>query len=502
MGAVTTETSGKNNADALAGRSYKALPAEFYITLEPTAFPNVQPFVTNQKLAAQLGLESFDEDAPETLSLLSGGATSNGCDAIAMAYAGHQFGHYSPLLGDGRARLVAERTRPDGAIFDIHLKGAGATPFSRGADGKATIGSAVREYVMSEAMAALGAPTTRALAIVTTGEIVSRDSVHPGAVLARTARSHLRVGTFQYAANLKEQDRLKALADHAIDRLYPEISASDTNKYARLIEAVCVAQARLIAAWMGFGFIHGVMNTDNCTISGETIDYGPCAYIDVFHPGKVFSSIDRYGRYAWSKQPEIGQWNLTRLAEALLPLLGETETAQTETATTALKAYTETFQAEFANTMARKLGLLASQREFSDFLTETFSLMTECALDFTEFFTQLTRYANGDAPTLRIGDNEFAGKISQWKEKWVALRGAADGAGRDGASNMRAANPVRIARNHQVERAIGHAERGDKSLMISLLDALAQPFEENDQYSAFEAPPLPEEEVRQTFCGT
>ena len=499
MNQATTDKRPGPLGESGRGVSYAALPQPFYASLAPTRFPAVKMFALNETLLRQLGI---DVGTTDTLSLLSGGATLHGGDALALAYAGHQFGHYSPLLGDGRARLVGEITNASGQLHDIHLKGAGATPFSRGGDGKATLGSAVREYIVSEAMAALGVPTTRALAIVTTGEMVERNELHPGAVLARTGQSHLRVGTFQYASTLDNPDHLKALADYAIDRLYPELKAQEENIYGAFLRAVGMRQAKLISAWMGFGFIHGVMNTDNSAISGETIDYGPCAYMDSFHPAKVFSSIDRLGRYAWNKQAEIGSWNLARLAEAMLPLLGETEAEQSQAATTALTAYVQTFQSTFTGIMARKLGLDSAQEGYADFLTRTFSVMTENAVDYTAFFTRLTRYANGDLD--RLFDDEFSSSdsLEAWSETWMTLRNASDGAGQESPVTMRAVNPVRIARNHRVEKAIERAESGDKHAMLSLLAALEQPFAESAEHSAFEAPPQPEELVHETFCGT
>lgn len=482
--------------------SYESLPAEFYQPLPATQFPDVQPFLLNTDWLASLGLASESNASPDINKLLSGAATLHGGDAIAMAYAGHQFGHYSPLLGDGRARLVGEVKDPAGVLHDIHLKGSGATQFSRGGDGRATLGSAVREYVMSEAMHALGVPTTRALSILTTGEEIRRDGLHPGAIIARSAKSHLRVGTFQYAATLKDEDHIRALADYTIDRLYPELNETEGNQYVALIQTVARKQARLIASWMGLGFIHGVMNTDNASISGETIDYGPCAYMDAFHPAKVFSSIDHYGRYAWNKQAEIAQWNLVRLAEALLPLLGETEARQSEAATHALSAYVDTFQAAFAKTMAAKLGLHASQERFDTFVQTTFKLMTEEALDFTVFFTNLTRRAHNGTGQLFDTDCQNAGACSAWEQSWLDMRKAADRMDDTGLAAMRRANPVRIARNHRVEAVIKAAEAGDKTPLLSLMAALQKPYAEDSAHAPYEAPPETGEIVHETFCGT
>lgn len=490
------------SGDAGCALSYESLPAEFYHPLTATDFPDVQPFLLNTDWLTTLGLVAEPPFSPDTIGLLSGASTLHGGHAIAMAYAGHQFGHYSPLLGDGRARLVGEIEAPADALHDIHLKGAGATQFSRGGDGRATLGSAVREYVMSEAMNALGVPTTRALSIVTTGEEIRRDTLHPGAIFARSAKSHLRVGTFQYAATLKNEDHIRALADYAIDRLYPELNDAEGNKYVALIQTVARKQADLIARWMGLGFIHGVMNTDNSSISGETIDYGPCAYMDAFHPAKVFSSIDRYGRYAWNKQAEIGQWNMVRLAEALLPLLGDTEPAQNEAAARALSAYVGAFHTAFATNTAAKLGLHASQEGFDTFVQSTFKLMGDEALDFTVFFTNLTRRAHDGSGQLFHPDCRDAEACSKWEQSWLDLRRAADRMDDTCLAAMRRVNPVRVARNHQVEAVIKAAEDGEKAPMLAFMAALGSPYAEDSSHEAYEAPPRADEIVHETFCGT
>ncbi|MCL4141258.1 UNVERIFIED_CONTAM: hypothetical protein GTU68_044593 [Idotea baltica] len=466
--------------------TYTQLPPAFFAPVHPSQFADPHLYVLNKPLAGTFGLNSDWLSSAEGTQLLSGEITLNEGDAIAMAYAGHQFGHYSPLLGDGRAMLVGELKTADNLRYDLHLKGSGATPFSRGGDGKATLGSAIREYVMSEAMAALGVPTTRSLAIVTTGENVMRSGPFPGAVLARTARSHVRVGTFEYASATGDLENLRALADFSIDRLYPNIQSDGATRYADFFTAVATAQAQLIAKWMSLGFIHGVMNTDNCSIAGETIDYGPCAFLDRFDPGKVFSSIDHQRRYAWNRQAEIGQWNLAQLAQTLLPVLGDTQDAQVEAARAGLSNYVKEFQAALHTAMANKLGISAGYENLTDFITQTVTAMATGGVDFTLFFTALTRHAAGgsDAET--------------WLEAWQDLRQKEAGS----VELMQASNPVRIPRNHQVERAIADGEAGNAETMTSLMKALREPFAEDASLAGYEAAPTDDEIVTQTFCGT
>jgi uncharacterized protein YdiU (UPF0061 family) len=417
-----------------------------------------------------------------------------------MAYAGHQFGHWSGMLGDGRARLAGEVRDGDGKRYEIHLKGAGQTPFSRRGDGRATLGSAIREYIVSEAMFSLGVPTSGSLAIVATGEAVLRDVSEPGAVLARTARSHIRVGTFQYAAAFNDTDDVRTLADFAIKRLYPRAPETGPERYRHLYRQVIERQARLVAEWMALGFIHGVMNTDNMAISGETIDYGPCAFMDEFHPGKVFSSIDHQGRYAWNKQPEMAHWNLVRLAEALLPLFGDDKEEREQFAQHALDQFSAKFERAFNTAFAEKFGVASDNPNLLRALTSLFSDMTAGRCDFTRLFTALTRHAGGDSEALAI--REFADREIglRFIETWRRVAGSPADSGR--LERMHGRNPVIIPRNHQVERAIAAANYGDFAHFNRLFEALRKPFEENAQHADLELAPTPDETVRQTFCGT
>ncbi|MEM9054139.1 MAG: YdiU family protein [Pseudomonadota bacterium] len=482
---------------------YLDLPEGLYSKVPVSHFPQPALFAANLDLAGMFGVESDWFESATALSALSGRQPLYDGGPIAMAYSGHQFGQYAPLLGDGRAMLAGALHDQGGHEHELHLKGSGLTPFSRGGDGKATLGAAIREYIVSEAMAALGVATSCSLAIVTTGEQIMRQQGRlPGAVLARTARSHLRVGTFQYTAANHDADTLRTLADFAITRLDPELMDLGDQRYAAFLNRVAERQVKLIAQWMSFGFIHGVMNTDNMTLSGETIDYGPCAFMDVFHPARVFSSIDHYGRYAWNKQPEIGLWNLSRLAEAMLPLFASEEADQIAAAEAALKEYPAQFKTAWVAAMSDKLGL-SEATNHEAFIEQTLSLLFEGKADFTRTFTTLTRYAGGGDETALIGEFEDGDAAKAWLQDWDTLTGGPAGIDPARLAAMRAANPVRIARNHQVEAAIIASEQhGDDRPFQSLLSALKEPFSENTSYSRYEAAPEPEEVVQQTFCGT
>ena len=483
--------------------SYLDLPVGLYSEVPVSRFPEPKLFAANQELAKAFKLGPDWFQSPETITALSGQQPLYEGAPIAMAYSGHQFGHYAPLLGDGRAMLAGALHDTDGHEHELHLKGSGLTPFSRGGDGKATLGAAIREYIVSEAMAALGVPSSRSLAILTTGEqIIRQQGRLPGAVLARTARSHLRVGTFQYTAANHDEDTLRALADFAIERLDPDLMDLGDQRYAASLTRIAERQAKLIAQWMSFGFIHGVMNTDNMTLSGETIDYGPCAFMDVFHPARVFSSIDHYGRYAWNKQPEIGLWNLSRLAEAMLPLFAKEEADQVTAAEAALKDYPTRFKTAWMSAMATKLGL-DEGGDHEAFIEQTLSLLFEGKADFTRSFTALNRYAYGDTPSTFIDEFAEADTAQAWLKDWETLTGGPAQLDASRLSSMRAANPVRIPRNHQVEAAISAAENhGDNKPFHALLEALKAPFLEDPALTAYEAAPEPEEVVQQTFCGT
>ena len=477
--------------------SYARLPGHFYSRVEPT--PVVSPSLLrfNDALAGKIGVTSGDFPT----DVLAGNALPEGAEPIALAYAGHQFGGWVPQLGDGRAVLLGEVVGPDGRRRDIQLKGSGPTIFSRRGDGRSTLGPAIREYVVSEAMAALGIPTTRALAVVTTGEKVLRERPLPGAVFTRVASSHIRVGTFQYHHARGDLDALRALADHVITRHYPEAAEKEVPELA-LLGLIATRQAELVAQWMLVGFIHGVMNTDNCSIAGETIDYGPCAFVDKFHPGKVFSSIDRHGRYAWGKQPEIAHWNLLQLAQCLLPLHpGSADNARGEFET-ALNEFPDIFARAYEQGFARKLGLLDPRPGDLDLARDLLTLLAEQEVDFTLFFRRLTAQVESQVENQSGLPDLFgcARGFDQWFAKWQERTSQQDSG--DQARTMRAANPIFIPRNHRLEEAIKAAEQQNYGPFEKLLEVLARPFEEQPGNAGYENPPESGEVVHATFCGT
>ncbi len=484
--------------------SYARLPERFYVRMAPTPVSAPALVKVNRALAAELGLDADALAAPEGVAVLSGNRVPHGAEPLAQAYAGHQFGGWVPQLGDGRAILLGEVVCRDGVRRDIQLKGSGRTPFSRGGDGRAALGPVLREYIVSEGMHRLGIPTTRALAAVTTGEPVYREEALPGAVLTRVARSHIRVGTFQYLFARKDLDGIRGLADHVIARHYPDAARAE-RPYLALLEAVIAAQAALVAKWMGAGFIHGVMNTDNCSIAGETIDYGPCAFMDRFHPATVFSSIDHGGRYAFANQPSIAQWNLVQLAQCLLPVVDDDADRALEAAQAAIDRYSDRFDAELIGVFRTKLGLFVARDGDLALLQDLFDRMAANQADFTLTFRRLADLleppAAGAPPARDLFVDPTA--FDAWERAWrtrLAEEPAADGAR---AAALRAANPAVIPRNHLVEEAIRAAEdRGDYAPFEALLEALAAPFEERPEHARYRTPPLPGQEVRQTFCGT
>jgi uncharacterized protein YdiU (UPF0061 family) len=433
--------------------------------------------------------------------MLAGNAFPEGAAAIATAYAGHQFGHFVPQLGDGRALLLGEVVGRDGQRRDIQLKGSGPTPFSRRADGRAALGPVLREYIVSEAMAALGIPTTRSLAAVTTGEEVQRETALPGAVLTRVAASHIRVGTFQFFAARGDVEGLRILADHVIARHDPA-AAKAANPYRAMLDGVIARQAALIARWMLVGFIHGVMNTDNMTVSGETIDYGPCAFMEGFDPATVYSSIDHAGRYAWGNQPRIAHWNLTRLAEAILPLLDAEEEAALNAAREALGAFGPLFEAAWLGGLRRKLGL-AEEREGDIALIQgLMNAMGEAGADFTLTFRSLADAVEGNEARLDALFPPPSG-FEAWRAAWRQRLAEEPAAPAARAADMRRASPLYIPRNHQVEAAIAAAvSAGDFAPFERLLDVVTRPFEERPGLEAYTLPAQEEERVLQTFCGT
>jgi uncharacterized protein YdiU (UPF0061 family) len=481
--------------------SYARLPERFYARVSPSSAEAPKLIRVNSELAAELGLDAGWLQTPEGVAFLSGKSVAEGSDPIALAYAGHQFGNFVPQLGDGRAILLGEVVDRAGRRRDLHLKGSGRTPFSRGGDGNAALGPVLREYVVSEAMHALGIPTTRALAASTTGRMVYREDLLPGAVIVRVASSHIRVGTFQYFAARGDTEALRILADHVIARHYPG-AASAERPYRALLDAVIAAQAKLVAAWLGVGFIHGVMNTDNMSVAGETIDYGPCAFMDEYDPATVFSSIDRMGRYAYANQPQIALWNLTRLAETLLPLLDEDEEKAIADAEDALSAFPQLFQKAYLGVFRAKLGLFTEEEGDGPLITALLAAMTENKADFTNFFRRLAdaqQEGAGTARELFIDLTAFDAWADQWRERLA--REPQDAETRRQA--MRGVNPAFIPRNHRVEAMIRAAvDRDDFSLFEELLTLLSRPFEDQPQLADYADPPAEEERVKATFCGT
>jgi uncharacterized protein YdiU (UPF0061 family) len=481
--------------------SYAALPDRFFARVAPTPVADPKLVALNSGLALELGLDPRLLE-PEAAAMLSGNRIPEDAEPIAMAYAGHQFGGFVPSLGDGRAILLGEIKGRDGILRDVQLKGAGLTRFSRGGDGRAALGPMLREYLISEAMHALGVPTTRSLAVVTTGEQVFREGALPGAVLTRVATSHIRVGTFQYFAARGDEEGVRTLLEYVIARHYPE--ARDTAVPAlSVLRSIAQRQAALIAEWMALGFIHGVMNTDNMSVAGETIDYGPCAFMDEYEPNTVFSSIDHRGRYAFANQPAIAQWNLARLAETLLPLIDpETEKA-IALATGALEPFIAEFETRFLARMRRKIGLADAAEGDADLVKRLLAAMAQSHADFTLTFRRLALVAErpDEEPRLRELFAQPA-DIDSWLCDWRTLV-ARDGRGtRERVAGMHAASPAYIPRNHRVQIALDAAEAGDYEPFRALLGVLQDPFDERSDGGPYSGPPRPEERVLRTFCGT
>ncbi|MEZ5204772.1 MAG: YdiU family protein [Acidimicrobiales bacterium] len=484
------------------GHRYADLLPELVVDWQGAEVPAPTLLVLNDALAVALGLDVDALRSPDGVAVLSGSVAPAGARPVALAYAGHQFGGYSPRLGDGRALLLGELPGPDGGVVDLHLKGSGRTPFARGGDGKAAVGPMLREHLIGEAMHALGVPTTRSLAVAATGEQVRREEGPlPGAVLARVASSHLRVGTFQYAASLDDRDLLERLADHAIERHHPH-AADAPNRFLALYDAVVTAQAELVARWMHVGFVHGVMNTDNTTISGETIDYGPCAFLDAHDPSKAFSSIDHGGRYAFGHQPAIVQWNLARLAEALLPLIDDDQEAAVAAATEVLQALPARFGQAWRAGMRTKLGLTAEHEADGDLFDGLLRTMHEQAADHTSTFRALATVVRGDRGPARAQFRDPAA-FDAWSEDWLE-RVAAEGRPADEAArDMDAVNPIYIPRNHLVDEALTAATAGDLTSFHELSPVLAAPYEERPGLERYALGATREfSACFQTFCGT
>lgn len=474
---------------------YARLPNSFFSSLNPTPVCSPELIILNHPLANFLGLNDQALQSEDGVEVLAGNQIPKGALPLAQAYAGHQFGHFT-MLGDGRAVLLGEQITPLGERFDIQLKGSGRTPYSRGGDGRAALGPMLREYIISEAMHGLGIPTTRSLAVVTTGESVIRETDLPGAILTRVAASHLRVGTFQYVANWGTVDDLRILADYTLQRHFPDVTP-DPNRYLLLLQEVIKRQAALIAKWQLVGFIHGVMNTDNMTISGETIDYGPCAFMDAYDPATVFSSIDIQGRYAYGNQPHIAGWNLTRFAETLLPLLHDNQEQAVKLAQDAISDYTEMYHRNWLAGMRAKLGIFNEEIQDESLIEELLSMMQKYSADYTNTFRALTFDTPED--TVLFGTPEF----TQWHEQWQARLGRQQESRDSSYQLMQNSNPALIPRNHRVEAALEAAvKQGDYSVMERLLDVLSSPYAHSLEQADYST--LPEQSMRpyRTFCGT
>ncbi len=483
--------------------SYARLPPRFFASVEPTVVSAPRLVKLNEALATELGLDPAWLSSPQGVATLAGNSLVEGAMPIATAYAGHQFGGFNPQLGDGRAILLGEVVDRAGRRRDIQLKGAGPTPFSRRGDGRAALGPVLREYIVGEAMAALGIPTTRALAAVRTGDWVRRERMLPGAILTRVAASHIRIGTFQFFAARGDVEGLRVLADHAIARHYPDCAGSDAP-YLCLLEAVIAAQAALVGQWLLIGFIHGVMNTDNMSIAGETIDYGPCAFMDSYDAGTVFSSIDEHGRYAYGNQSAIARWNLTRLAEALLPLLADDVDQAIPIAQAALDRFEPLFQSGLVAGFRRKLGLATEEPEDIELIRTLLETMQRGKADFTLTFRRLsqdaTPLADGEACRhLFANPAEFDDWESRWRQRLEKDTLSAEAR----RAAMRAVNPLFIPRNHRIEAVIQAAEeRDDLAPFEELLSVLAKPYEEQPGRESYALPPAAHERVLATFCGT
>jgi uncharacterized protein YdiU (UPF0061 family) len=482
--------------------TYAALPDGFFARVAPTPVSSPRLIKLNRPLAAQLGLDPDRLDSPEGAEILAGKRVPDGADPIAMAYAGHQFGHFVPQLGDGRAILLGEVVDKNGIRRDIQLKGSGRTPFSRRGDGRAALGPVLREYIISEAMFALGIPTTRSLAAVTTGDSVMRETPLPGAVLTRVASSHIRVGTFQYFAARSDTEGLRRLADHALARHYPDAAKAE-RPYHALLEGVTARQAELVARWLLVGFIHGVMNTDNTSISGETIDYGPCAFMDQYDPAKVFSSIDEQGRYAYANQPRIALWTLTRLAECLLPLFSDDKDKAVEQAQSILSAFAEKFTAAYQAGLRKKIGLFSARDGDEVLIQDLLDAMAKDQVDFTLTFRRLSDHArdqNNDSVRQLFAD---PAAFDEWAARWRQRIAGEPQSALERSIVMRAVNPAFIPRNHRVEAVIDAAtSRDDYAPFEELLSILAKPFDDQPEFAAYADPPEPHQQVLQTFCGT
>lgn len=475
--------------------SYARLPKSFFKSLNPSPVRSPKLVILNDPLVTSLGLNVENLQSEDGVEVLAGNQIPEGASPLAQAYAGHQFGHFT-MLGDGRAVLLGEQITPLGERFDIQLKGSGRTPYSRGGDGRAALGPMLREYIISEAMHALGIPTTRSLAVVATGESVIRETDLPGAILTRVAASHLRVGTFQYVAKWGTVEELRILADYTLKRHYPEVEA-DESRYLSLLKEAIKRQAILISKWQLVGFIHGVMNTDNMTISGETIDYGPCAFMDAYDPDTVFSSIDTQGRYAYGNQPYIAGWNLARFAETLLPLLHDDQEQAVKLAQDAISDFMGLYHSNWLAGMRAKLGIFNEEKQDESLIEDLLKMMQEYRADYTNTFRALTFERQED--TVLFGAPEF----TQWLEMWKVRLERQEESKASSHQLMRSSNPALIPRNHQVEAVLEAAvKQGDYSVMEKLLHVLSSPYAHTPEQDEYSTLPGPSTSPYRTFCGT
>ena len=474
--------------------SYLSLPREFYTKNNPTPVTNPKLALFNSVLANSMGLDFSDSQATELAELFSGNNIPPLTETFSQSYAGHQYGNFT-ILGDGRAHILGEHITPDKQRLDIQFKGSGRTPYSRSGDGRATIGPMLREYLISEAMHGLGIPTTRSLAVVTTGEMIQREILLPGAILTRVASSHIRIGTFEFAAVVDNKSMLEQLFKYTVDRHYPKIKTS-TNIVVEFLKQIMQVQVDLIANWMRVGFIHGVMNTDNMSISGETIDYGPCAFMDVYDPNTVFSSIDSNGRYSYANQPAIAQWNLARLAEALLPLISSDTKKAIAVAQNTLQEFSAIFHNKWLTMMRAKLGLFSAHNEDETLIHDLLEWMHTNHADYTNTFSDLRK--------INTIENELYKhqNFIEWHERWQNRLRAEDKPIEHCFNLMQQNNPEVIPRNHKVEQALTAAQEGNYDPIKNFIEVIKDPYQDNESLTTYKQPPQPQERIYQTFCGT
>ena len=485
----------------LFDNSYQNLPQEFFERINPIPVKDPKIIIFNTDLGKTLGIDP-EMSEKELAKIFSGNEVPEGSSPIALAYAGHQFGQFVHQLGDGRAILLGELSTPDQERYDIQLKGSGQTKFSRQGDGRAPIGPIIREYVISESMNALGIPSTRSLAAISTGEQVFRETLLPGGVLTRIAKSHIRVGTFEYFAAQKNTDHLKTLADYTINRHFPALKEAN-NSYISLLQTVSDLQIELISKWMGVGFIHGVMNTDNTSIVGETIDYGPCAFMDEYNPGTVFSSIDTHGRYAFGNQPLIAQWNMACFANSLLPLIDENSEKAVKKAQEVINNFPKNMNEAVMGVMCKKIGLDSSENDSQELLKSFLNIMLDNKSDYTLSFRYLNESLQGKKEDLLKAQFQEHDKLYDWLQKWTKTLENKNLNKKDVMNMMDKTNPLFIPRNHLLERIIDAAtENNDFSQMKTLLKVFSSPYKEQPENEAYSKPPKPDEIVKQTFCGT